>query len=141
MVRISYDSESDILYIEISDKQEYDVLEAEDAEILVDEDGKTHSNRNMECKQKRTQRNPTQKISNIPHLTQQKKLSLSSLFFPSFFWKLFLWLVVTLFHVFGTLYHINMDIRQRASVLESVSSYFVFKFLEKMTINVETYIG
>ena len=40
MVRISYDSESDILYIEISDKQEYDVLEAEDAEILVDEDGK-----------------------------------------------------------------------------------------------------
>ena len=40
MVKISYDSESDILYIEISDRQEYDVLEAEDAEILVDEDGK-----------------------------------------------------------------------------------------------------
>lgn len=40
MVKISYDPDVDILYIKLSKDIEYDVIEADDAEIHVDENGR-----------------------------------------------------------------------------------------------------
>lgn len=40
MVKISYDPDVDILYIRLADGEEYDVIEAGDAEVFVDEEGK-----------------------------------------------------------------------------------------------------
>lgn len=40
MVKMSYDPDVDILYIRLGDGVEYDVIEAGDAEVHVDEKGK-----------------------------------------------------------------------------------------------------
>ena len=40
MVKMSYDPDADILYIRLGDGVEYDVIEAGDAEVHVDEEGK-----------------------------------------------------------------------------------------------------
>ena len=40
MVKINYDPKADILYIRLAEGIEYDVFEAGDAEIHVDEEGK-----------------------------------------------------------------------------------------------------
>ncbi|MDA4111746.1 MAG: DUF2283 domain-containing protein [Thaumarchaeota archaeon] len=40
MAKITYDPETDILYVRILDGPEYDVLESDDSELYVDKSGK-----------------------------------------------------------------------------------------------------
>lgn len=40
MAKISYDPETDILYVRILDGKEYDVIETDDSELYVDNPGK-----------------------------------------------------------------------------------------------------